>query len=418
MTVIPNERETGLSTTPLQGKRILHISLPLAPDIRADKENQTYRNAGAKIATLVVGTADDLSSKYPDPLVNFISQPLRKWRATLSKVEVQARFDSFVVAHQIRAAIRDFKPDLLHVHNMFIARPAQRAAGRIPVVLDLHENDPGAAPIYRSAYPRIKRVIFASCQFDRRIKRFEKRAVDRSQAVITVTEEATSRVETFASHQRIFTVPNFEVRDFGSNDPRSEHYPTRREGVLNIVYVGGFGPHRGLETLVRGVGLAAANGVSVHVDLIGAQESDFLRSFRAMLYNEQLMDVATLHDWIPTSEVASRIRAADLCAVPHDSNAQTEATLPHKLFQYMALGKPVLTSSCAPLRKHIDNSGGGFVFNAGEFASCADVIQVAASFPSLREFGESARKYVETSANWEQVSGPSLVHAALVALNA
>ncbi|NBV03944.1 MAG: glycosyltransferase [Acidimicrobiia bacterium] len=97
---------------------------------------------------------------------------------------------------------------------------------------------------------------------------------------------------------------------------------------------------------------------------------------------------------------------------PLSEAVQTNATLPHKLFQYMARSKPVLVSSCPPLAKHVQAADSGFVFNAGDEHDCARAIQAAVdNRADLTRLGENGRRYVTETMNWELVSGPALIRA-------
>ena len=119
-----------------------------------------------------------------------------------------------------------------------------------------------------------------------------------------------------------------------------------------------------------------------------------------------------MHDWIPSDAVSRAIDASDLALVPHAPNDQTNATLPHKLFQYMARSKPVLVSSCPPLAKHVRAADSGFVFKAGDERDCARAIQAAFdNTADLARLGENGRRYVTETMNWELVSGPALIRA-------
>ena len=162
--------------------------------------------------------------------------------------------------------------------------------------------------------------------------------------------------------------------------------------------------------MVRAIALLDRD--DVHLDLIGARDSDYVRRLRREVDELGVEQRVTLFDWIPREEVTARIDSADLTLVPHEANDQTNATLPHKLFQYMARSKPVLVSSCPPLAKHVQAADSGFVFNAGDEHDCARAIQAAvANRADLTRLGENGRRYVTETMNWELVSGPALVRA-------
>ena len=56
----------------------------------------------------------------------------------------------------------------------------------------------------------------------------------------------------------------------------------------------------------------------------------------------------------------------DVNVIPHQSNGHTDHTIPHKLFQGMMTGKPILVSSSTPLKRVVETCNSGLVFKAGD----------------------------------------------------
>jgi len=277
-----------------------------------------------------------------------------------------------------------------------------------PVVLDLHEHYPAATEVYRTAYPTVKRALFGSFQYRRRMERIETRYIKRSALTLTVTEEATERVINKCPSATVATVPNVERQGFGVAGSVADE--PRCADEFSMTYVGSFENHRGLDTVVRAVALM--KNPFLKVELIGARDSDYVRWLRDEIVRLDIRDSVVLHEWIPSDEVSRAIDSADLALVPHAPNDQTNATLPHKLFQYMARGKPVLVSSCPPLAKHIRAADSGFVFTAGDEHDCARAITEALERRGdLQQLGENGRRYVTEKMNWELVSEPALLSA-------
>ena len=406
---------------PLAGIRILHVTLNgPAHNPRMLKENRTYIEAGAEVFALVVGEQRDDDLREDVDGAQLLSYRLPRVAAIRAKLSIQAWFRSRVFRVQIQRAVRETSPDVIQAHDMFVAGSVFAARTNVPVILDLHENYPAATEQYRTAYPTLKRLLFALFQYRGRMDRIERRYIARSAAVFTVTEEATDRVLKKCPQAIVATIPNVERRDFGSDTPGvtkqfGTHGSDQHLEPLRIVYTGGFEVLRGLHTVVRALVLlpeAGGEQPNVHLDLIGARDSDYVRRLRGEVNKLNLAKRVTLHEWIPPEEVTARIDSADLTLVPHEANDQTNATIPHKLFQYMARGKPVLVSSCPPLAKHIRAADSGFVFTAGDERDCARAITEALKRrDDLQQLGENGRCYVTEKMNWELVSEPALIGA-------
>lgn len=394
---------------PLSGIRILHVTLDgPAHNPRMLKENRTYIEAGAEVFALVVGQQRDEDLADEINGATLIAYRLPRWRALRAKIASQALFRSRDFRTAIERAIAEHSPDIIQAHDMFVAGSALAARPPIPVVLDLHEHYPAATEVYRTAYPTLKRALFGAFQHRRRMERIEARYINKSALTLTVTEEATERVINKCLSATVATVPNVERQGFGVAGSVADE--PQRADEFSMTYVGSFENHRGLDTVVRAVALM--KNPTLKVELIGARDSDYVRWLRDEIVRLDIGDSVVLHEWIPSDEVSRAIDSSDLALVPHAPNDQTNATLPHKLFQYMARGKPVLVSSCPPLAKHIRAADSGFVFTAGDERDCARAITEALERRGdLQRLGENGRRYVTEKMNWELVSEPALLSA-------
>lgn len=57
-----------------------------------------------------------------------------------------------------------------------------------------------------------------------------------------------------------------------------------------------------------------------------------------------------VHDPLPHSEVIGLTHSADVCIMPHHSNALTESMSPLKVYEYCAAGRPVVVTDLSPVR--------------------------------------------------------------------
>ncbi len=89
--------------------------------------------------------------------------------------------------------------------------------------------------------------------------------------------------------------------------------------------------------------------------------------------------------WQSFDKVLSYIQVNDVCLVPHHGNAHTDSTIPHKLFQYMLIGKPVIVNGCHPLKRIVEEIQAGFVFRSRSAQDSADKIIALYRDGALRE---------------------------------
>lgn len=170
-----------------------------------------------------------------------------------------------------------------------------------------------------------------------------------------------------------------------------------------ISYIGGFGgAHRGLDTAVEAIPAILREIPNARLLLVG--KGAIRRKLEEMIAQRSLSERVTFVDWQPFEKVPSFIRASAVCLVPHQSNAHTEATSPHKLFQYMLMGKPVVVSNCRPLRRVVDETGAGVVFQAGDSHSLAQAIVGLRDEGLRKRLGELGQRAVLSKYNWRKTS--------------
>ena len=97
------------------------------------------------------------------------------------------------------------------------------------------------------------------------------------------------------------------------------------------------------------------------------------------------------------------MKFADVNTIPHKSNGHTDNTIPHKLFQTMMVGKPVLVSSSDPLKRVVTSTQAGLIFKAGSAEDMALKIKQLYQDKILQTtMGENGLKAtLAGSLNWE-----------------
>jgi glycosyltransferase involved in cell wall biosynthesis len=88
--------------------------------------------------------------------------------------------------------------------------------------------------------------------------------------------------------------------------------------------------------------------------------------------------------------------------VPHLKTVHTDATIPHKLFHYMYLERPVIVSNCRPLERIVREVDAGLVYPAGEAAPLAEAILTLAANPDAAQaMAQRGRAAVLERYHWE-----------------
>jgi glycosyltransferase involved in cell wall biosynthesis len=104
---------------------------------------------------------------------------------------------------------------------------------------------------------------------------------------------------------------------------------------------------------------------------------------------------------MPLEELLKQISRADIALIPHLKTAHTDSTIPHKLFQYMYAGIPIIASDCAPLKRIIEETATGLCFRNQDPLSFAETVEQLMGDPAFREkIPANGKKWVEKKYNW------------------
>jgi len=346
------------------------------PDVRIRKETAALVAAGHQVLILTARARADQPERETMPggevvVRAAVRRPPRPARLpgllTLRRPEWRVPLAAFLDAE---------RPDALHVHDLpGVPTALDAAAPRgIPVVADLHENMPAAYRAYRSAYPWLRRLAHALAYAYPLWRWHERRALARCARTIVVVPEAAERLLAGGlPPERIVLVSNTEDETTFDAAPEAADPAIvgRFAGDWVASYIGGIGPHRGLETAIDALPLALARAPDLRLVIVGATEGD-RAAIEARAAARGVLGRTTVVGWQPFDAVRSYIHASDVCLVPHADFEHTQTTVPHKLFQYFLCGRPVLVSDVRPLARIARETGGARVFRAGDPADLAD----------------------------------------------
>lgn len=274
----------------------------------------------------------------------------------------------------------------------------------IPVVLDMWEHYPEL--LKGSSKVEWGRYIYKNYKVAEWVEKITIKTVD---LILTVVEEQKERLATLgANPDKIFVVSNtvdletflnFEIKPTPVMDEYKDYY--------KLLYIGGFQTERGLDQVIKAMKYVAREIPRVQFILAG--EGHYENYLKELVQKENVAQYVKFVGWVKFQEIPSYILQSDLCLVPHVYNEFINTTIPNKIFQYMALGKPVLVSHARPLARIVREADCGFVFESGNIHDLAEKI-IAAKNANLARLGRNGKAWVEKKYNWNETS-KNLIHA-------
>lgn len=276
--------------------------------------------------------------------------------------------------------VKEFKIDVIHVHDLPLAKTGYLIAEKynLKTILDLHENYAAALLTWfswrKNKLVKLKNKIFFN--YDR-WQKYENKILLKYDHVIAVVEEMKERIiaDTNIKADNITVITNSEKKEFSENfnDHDISFFNNYKDKFI-VSYVGGFGPHRGLQTAIEGIKEVSKTIPNCLLALIGPANNDVKNHLENLISTHNVKDNVVIYGSQPFKDVVKIMTSSHINIIPHISNLHTESTIPHKLYQILLSKKPLLVSNCAPLKRVVSNNDIGFVFKAGNAKSFADEV--------------------------------------------
>jgi glycosyltransferase involved in cell wall biosynthesis len=400
-------------------KRILMLlNAPYPADIRVKKEADALIQGGFEVYLLCLRKKGQSTTEVFEGIrVHRIDAGKNNYQLAFWDVVMSLNFihPKFLIA--ARKILKSEKIDFVHVHDLPLNGTALKLRQHfaIKVVADFHENYPEALKTWfkwkKNPIARLKNNLFMNSQ---RWTRFEKETCEKADAVIAVVDEMKHRlVSGYGTPPgKIRIVTNTEDKNFIRQQVDELIYGNLASKFI-LTYSGGIGPHRGVDVAIRGM-KHLVHEKEIQLAVVGFGSPSVMNSLYALVAELQLTNVHFL-GYQPFSKFYSYMKMASVNIIPHQSNGHTDNTVPHKLFQGMMAGKPLLVSSSAPLKRFVEKYNTGAVFEAGDPRSFADQALLLYNDKNLqaRLGANGIKATMEGPLNWEttQTELISLYHS-------
>ncbi len=304
-----------------------------------------------------------------------------------------------------------YEIEILHAHDMYMARPAKWAAGRlnIPLILDLHENYPAAVKEYLWANRFPSNLIVRPGKW----KRKERKYLSYADRIIVLSSSFRNQL---LSEYPGLGSGRFEIYP---NVPDLEKMLSYRindnilplDGRKTVFYFGVVSKRRGILTALEAVEKVAANNPAIHLLLIGPVDKAEKDIFSKVFMKETIREHITYYPWKDIGEFPSFANASAVCISPILKNPQHDSGVANKVFQYMLFGKPILVSDCEPQVEIVRKTGCGLTFRSGDANDMAmKLSELLNDEDKCKMMGEKGKKAVYDEYNTEK-QGEAIIKA-------
>ncbi len=234
------------------------------------------------------------------------------------------------------------------------------------------------------------------------LKKFEQLNLKAADSVFVVSEvERDNLIATGVDAEKITVNPNgVDAAEFRPDCGGAEiRRALKVEDKIVTGFVGTFGPWHGATVLAEAATLVRDE--RCHFLFVGnGDERPVCESII-----EAVSSRATFTGRVPHSEVAAYLDACDILASPHAPSKDGSEFFgsPTKLFEYMAMARPIVASRLGQIADVIEDGENGLLVeprNAGELARAIE--RLAADEQLRRRLGAAARQTVIERHTWTQ----------------
>lgn len=265
----------------------------------------------------------------------------------------------------------------------------------VPLVIDLHEAMP---EFFRMRFPKASNSVV-----QRLLVLQERLSIAVASAAITVNDALAARlVELGVAPEKITVLLN--TPSLARFDP-ALHLARAfaADGTVRLVYAGALTPTYELAVAVDAVARLATirPDVAIRLDVYGRGDSE--AALRAQVADLRLEERVRFHGRIPIEAVPAAIVAADIGLAPTRRDPFTDFSLSTKIFEYGAMGKPVVASRL-PLVERTFPSGAVLTYEPGDADSLALAIAALHDSPVLRDTAVAATTARIRELSWEHAA--------------
>lgn len=378
------------------------------PDSRVENEAISLIEAGHEVYLFCLQYGNQKEHEE----INGIK--VRRFKSNNLEYKLSALAYTFSAYHRlmqpkIRRFIKENGIEAIHIHDMAIAEAVFKVNKqfKFPVTLDLHENRPEIMRHYGHVKSLKGRLMIDPDKWEKK----QQQLVEQADKIIVVTKEAKEGILGYGSKskQDIVVVPNTIHPDIYLKYELDKSLIDRFSTIPTVLYLGDTGLRRGTDTAVKAMAELRKKGIEVQLVLVGNNKSED-PILNQLIDELNVRDVVHMQGWQDVSLFPSYVEASTVCISPLKRNLHHDTTFANKIFQYMAMGKPVVVSDSTAQANVIMEEDCGLVHEAENHEDLAEkLLQLLKNKDEAIRLGNNGRQAVLERWNWK-VTSPELVN--------
>jgi len=293
---------------------------------------------------------------------------------------------NFVSLPVLLLKVLKFKPDFIYErYSLFMFSGVLTAKlFRIPIILEINDS---------AIVLRVRPLYFKKIAIY-----FEGRIFKQCSGLVFISNEflMIARTEYHSGIAKSIVLPNaanpdfFNPCNFDSNDLRKKYKLTN-----NVVcgYVGAFHKWHGIDWFVKLI----APKIDGNLVLLLIGDGPCLEDIENYIKTHKLEDKIILTGRVTHEKVVELISLMNFSILP-DSNMYGS---PMKIFEFMAMGVPVIAPNYPPINEVIEDNESGWLFDYNNRIEAVNrTLEIARDIELCKKIGTNAREYILTKRTW------------------
>jgi len=337
---------------------------------------------------------DGLSSKKLF-VINF-SKAIKNSRVTIIRPRIlyipilDYVSEAFTYGKEIYRQIKQFKPDVIVGFSALNTYIALKLAKRYKIPFVYYLIDAQHTLIPFKAFQPIGKIL-------------ESQIAKKADEVIVINEELKRYAINLGANPKKVRIiragidPNKFNPNIDGQEIRERYDLDEKDTVL--FFMGWLYPFSGLKEVATELAKIKDNYPDIKLLIVGEGE---LYPELEQIKKAHNLNQLTLVKWQPYTEIPKYIAASDLCLLPAHNNEVMKAIVPIKMYEYMACGKPVITTKLPGIVKEF-GVGNGVIYVDNPENVIEMAVKLSRNKEKLKEIGLKAAKYVKKY-NWENIT--------------
>jgi glycosyltransferase involved in cell wall biosynthesis len=254
------------------------------------------------------------------------------------------------------------------------------------VIYDIHENI--AEDIFDKPWIKHPKIAY------RVFNAFEKLAVKQFYIILAENSYQNRYIKMNANYQ---VVLNYCDVDFFKN-----HKSNQSKDIINLFYIGILLENRGILQIIQAIQLLKQKGLPIKFHIVGELYSDLRNKILNLENYEYIKEDLIFYNKKPLDqgyEIASKMNIGMCIIWPMKNSIES---YPTKLFEYMAVGLPIITSNFPLYKKVVEENDCGICVNPISVIEISEAIEsISKNVSKSEQMAKNGKKTVLEQYNWE-----------------